>query len=295
MSEPGNDEPPMPRCPLTVRWELAKDEAFHSIVARAMRSPRRSLRTACMSTWAACSRIAGTGTASCWAMRSARSRRTRTAPAPEADAGKRSSWPYASCQHWEFGDTMRRTATSPPMAPDLVAFLGDYIYEWGPTGSTHPAPGGAQQRELHAGRLPRPLCAVQERPDLQASHHAAPWIVTWDDHEVANDYGGLTATSCCPAALPSGARRHTRRSTSTMPVRPEPAHAGRFADMRIYERYDWGRLARFHVLDDRQYRSPQACPRPAGRGGSSSVVPQCLRHAGRPAPHNARRSAGSNG
>jgi alkaline phosphatase D len=41
--------------------------------------------------------------------------------------------------------------------------------------------------------------------------------------------------------------------------------------MRIYERYDWGRLARFHVLDSRQYRSHQVCPKP-GRGGSNSVT-----------------------
>ena len=25
-------------------------------------------------------------------------------------------------------------------------------------------------------------------PDLQAAHRACPWIVTWDDHEVDNDY-----------------------------------------------------------------------------------------------------------
>ena len=41
--------------------------------------------------------------------------------------------------------------------------------------------------------------------------------------------------------------------------------------MRIYQRYDWGRLARFHVLDDRQYRAYHACARP-GRGGSNSVT-----------------------
>jgi alkaline phosphatase D len=40
--------------------------------------------------------------------------------------------------------------------------------------------------------------------------------------------------------------------------------------VRLFARYDWGRLARFHVLDNRQYRSPQACPRPQ-RGGSNSV------------------------
>jgi alkaline phosphatase D len=44
--------------------------------------------------------------------------------------------------------------------------------------------------------------------------------------------------------------------------------------MRVYDRYDWGQLACFHVLDDRQYRSHHACPR-AGRGGSNSVMNSC--------------------
>jgi alkaline phosphatase D len=43
-------------------------------------------------------------------------------------------------------------------------------------------------------------------------------------------------------------------------------------ELRIYERYDWGRLARFHALDDRQYRDPQACPRPSRGGGSNTVL-----------------------
>jgi alkaline phosphatase D len=44
----------------------------------------------------------------------------------------------------------------------------------------------------------------------------------------------------------------------------------RFDTVRLFQRFDWGRLARFHVLDDRQYRTPQACPKP-GRGGSNVV------------------------
>ncbi len=44
---------------------------------------------------------------------------------------------------------------------------------------------------------------------------------------------------------------------------------------RMYARWSFGNLATFHLLDDRQYRSPQACPRPA-RGGSNTVdVAEC--------------------
>jgi alkaline phosphatase D len=56
-----------------------------------------------------------------------------------------------------------------------------------------------------------------------------------------------------------------------MPLRLPPPQS--FASVRMFRRYDWGRLARFHVLDDRQYRAYEACPRP-GRGGSNSVTPR---------------------
>jgi hypothetical protein len=64
--------------------------------------------------------------------------------------------------------------------------------------------------------------------------------------------------------------------SSALPLVAAGSAAGldRFAALRMYERYDWGRLARFHVLDDRQYRSNHACPK-AGRGGSNSVAAGC--------------------
>ena len=42
------------------------------------------------------------------------------------------------------------------------------------------------------------------------------------------------------------------------------------ATMRMFGRLDWGRLARIHLLDDRQVRDPQVCPKP-GKGGSNTV------------------------
>jgi alkaline phosphatase D len=48
--------------------------------------------------------------------------------------------------------------------------------------------------------------------------------------------------------------------------------------MRLHTHVDWGTLARFAVLDTRQYRSWQACPRPGRRGGSNTVdIEKCPR------------------
>ena len=113
-------------------------------------------------------------------------------------------------------------------------------------------------------------------PDLQAAHAACPWIVTWDDHEVDNDYAddrpedGMERGRSSSAAPP---RIAPTTSTCRCPrMRPDGPN------MRIYTHLDWGALARFYVLDDRQYRSWHACPRPKRRGGSNTVdIEQCAR------------------
>ena len=103
-------------------------------------------------------------------------------------------------------------------------------------------------------------------------HAAAPWLMTWDDHEVENDYAGNQAQDLA-------AGFHARRAAAYqawaehMPVRRmaklPPPTARIFIDCsawQVWQELEWGGLARFLMLDDRQYRSPQACPRP-GRGG----------------------------
>ena len=41
--------------------------------------------------------------------------------------------------------------------------------------------------------------------DLQAAHAALPWVVTWDDHEVVNDYAGDRSKSNDPRDRPTSA------------------------------------------------------------------------------------------
>jgi alkaline phosphatase D len=197
----------------------------------------------------------------------------RTRTAPHADTlPDRLRFAFASCQHWEFGEyaAHRHIAAA---APDLVAFLGDYIYEWGAYDLAHPATPRRRSNESTtlAGYRAR-YAQYKSDPHLQASHQAAPWIVTWDDHEVANDYAGDRDERLDPnfpmrrAAAYQAFYEHLPVRLSELPDGP-----GRFAHLRIFDRYDWGRLARFHVLDNRQYRSPQPCQQP-GRGGSATIL-----------------------
>jgi alkaline phosphatase D len=87
--------------------------------------------------------------------------------------------------------------------------------------------------------------------------------VTWDDHEVDNDYAAASPLGRDPEFL----RRRTaayRAYFEHMPLRSAARPRG--SRMSLHARYDFGGLVRFHLLDGRQYRSPQAC-RPAKRVG----------------------------
>ncbi|MYM69688.1 alkaline phosphatase [Pseudoduganella sp. FT55W] len=191
--------------------------------------------------------------------------RTRTAPA-SASMPQQLKLAVASCQHWEFGTyaAHRHIAAA---APDLVAFLGDYIYEWGPYQLHHPKTALRTAESFTLADYRARYAQYKTDRHLQAAHEAAPWIVTWDDHEVANDYANERDERLDPRFLQRRAAAY-QAFYEHMPLRLAPRD---FAHLRIYQRYDWGKLARFHILDDRQYRATHACP-PQGRGGSSSVL-----------------------
>ncbi len=192
---------------------------------------------------------------------------SRTAPAAgRGDQHLRLA--FASCQHYEQGYfTAHRHLAAEGV--DLVAFLGDYIYE------SSRARGRIRQ---HANAEPHTLAQYRDRyaqykadADLQKSHAAAPWIVTWDDHEVDNDYANDRSEDLDPDFLARRAAAY-RAFLEHMPLRRSVLLAN--GGMRIYDRHTWGRLATIHVLDDRQYRSHQVCP-PPGRGGSTTVGAEC--------------------
>ena len=106
-------------------------------------------------------------------------------------------------------------------------------------------------------------------PDLQAAHAAFPWIATWDDHEVENDYADDRSENLDhPEWFLLRRAAAYKAYYEHMPLRREMLPLGSRA--RIYSRLAFGNLASFHVLDERQYRSPHACPRP-GRGGANVV------------------------
>ena len=264
---------PLDSGPLAVRWEIAADERFAQIVAQGSATAIPELAHSVHVDVTGLRPDRGYWYRFMLGAAVSPIGRTRTAPAPTSvPASLR--FALASCQHWEFGEygAHRHIAAA---APDLVVFLGDYIYEWGPYDLVHPAQARRGAISVTLTEYRARYAQYKSDPQLQAAHHAAPWIVTWDDHEVANDYGNDRDEALDPYFIARRAAAY-QAFYEHMPVRLPalPAGPDRYAFMRLYERYDWGRLARFHVLDDRQYRSYHACPRP-GQGGSNSVTAAC--------------------
>ncbi len=162
---------------------------------------------------------------------------------------------FASCQHFETGlYTAYEHMAKDEL--DLVVHLGDYIYEYASKhGQVRKHVGGECEtlddyRTRHA----------QYKTDafLQAVHARCPWLVTWDDHDVANDYANDHAEYKHPMdpvkflARRAGAYQayyeHMPLRHSSLPHGPK---------MQMYRKQPFGRLAEFVVLDGRQYRTPQ--------------------------------------
>lgn len=264
---------------LTLRWEVARDELFTRIAqsGQAIAAPELA--------HAVHAEVAGLEPDRWYFYRFmigdaiSPVGRTRTFPEPGAAvAGLRLA--YASCQKWEDGYfTAWRHMREENL--DTVLFLGDYIYEYPGTSSKLRHPSGGWLLTLDDYR--RRYAQYKGDADLQAMHAACPWLVTWDDHEVQNDYAGLQAGNS-GVADPSVAVNFLARRASAyqawyehMPVRSSVLTQGlggllTGAEMRIYQRLEYGRLASLYMLDARQYKDPQV-GNPGDGLGSSRVNP----------------------
>jgi phosphodiesterase/alkaline phosphatase D-like protein len=230
----------MPPEPVRVHWELARDEQFRQVthrgevtaVADSAHSVHVLVTDLAPNRWH-WYRFRVDGGFS-------RTGRTRTMPAPGA-AMDRMRFAFASCQSWVGGPyPAYRDLADQDL--DFVVHLGDYIYET-TNGSL------TEFRRLHA--------LHKTSPDLRAAHARFPFILTWDDHEVQNNYAGAVAGGAGDGR-PFLERRVNGYQAyyEHLPLRPAQRPDG--PDMLLYRRVDFGRLAQFSVLDTRQYRSDQA-------------------------------------
>lgn len=264
----------MPPRSVPVHWEIAEDERFSRLVrsgtARADPHWAHSVHV----------EVAGLRPARVYYYRfiaggeSSAVGRTRTAPAHDAPCD-RLRIAFGSCQKYEVGfyAAYRHMVADDP---DLIVFLGDYIYEnESSSKSAVRVHGQPEAKDLPGYRIR--YATYKLDPLLQAAHHAAPWLTTWDDHEVANDYAGaLDERNSDPVAFLSRRAAAYKAYYEHMPLRASARPTGPHA--RLYRSVDWGRLAQFQIVDDRQYRGPRACQAPgivAAHQKYASLVAAC--------------------
>ena len=140
---------------------------------------------------------------------------------------------------------------------DVVIHLGDYIYEYGQGGyATEDAvklgrtlPADNNQEIIKLDDYRKRYALYRKDKDLQTLHHRHPFIVIWDDHELAND------------TWRDGAENHQANEGSFldrklaalqayfewMPIRPISAND----HLNIYRQFDFGTLVQLTMLDTR--------------------------------------------
>jgi alkaline phosphatase D len=188
--------------------------------------------------------------------------RARTLPAPGADVAQL-RFGQAGCQSWENGyyTAWRRIAEE---NFDFVFHYGDYIYEGArslvdrnnrPLTRTLPEGFSACINLIDYRRR---YSLYKSDPDLQAAHASCPFLPSFDDHEVTDNW----AAESDPKNTPADAFLFRRAAAfqawyEHMPVRR--ALLPRGPDMLVYRNFGFGKLADIAVLDTRQYRSRQPC------------------------------------
>ncbi len=204
---------------------------------------------------------------------------TLTAPAAGSTPDK-VRFAFCSCAEYEFAfphayELMARDE------PAFIVHLGDYIYEAtydqfyrfdAPSPERRPgcenlSEGQKRARFLKYDRTAKLKTLSQFRrryaehksdPRLQYAHRNCPFIVTWDDHEVENDYASDFSEVREAEDFVQTRIAAYRAYFENMPVRLSalPVVAQR---RQLYRVFDFGNLLRLNMLDERQYRSDQAC------------------------------------
>jgi alkaline phosphatase D len=255
----------MPTAQVPVRWEVAEDEAFTRVVRQgetmAIPELAHSVHVEVEGLephrhyWyrfaTAGSDLSQAGLA-------------RTAPARDAGVD-RMRIAIAGCQHYEMGyyEAWKHLAAEADL--DLVFHYGDYIYEGGAT-AMGPRPNAAWQAvRQHVGNeiysiddYRRRYALYKSDADLQAAHVACAFAVSFDDHEVDNNFAGtIDEHGTAPEIFALRRIGALQAWYEHMPVRR--AQFPHVSGLTAYRRLDFGRLLRMHVMDTRSYRSDQPC------------------------------------
>ena len=245
----------MPDTDVDVAWEVATDGSFEDIVASgvAVAEPGHAHAIHAEATGLA----AGTDHHYRFRLgdRLSPAGRTRTLPTGSPD---RFGLAVVNCQWFELGQYgAYRHLLEEGADVDLVLHLGDYIYEFPGAGSGARTTVPTKQLEtLTDYRLRYASYRMDEH--LRAAHARYPFVLTWDDHEVSNNYSGagLKELPGDTAALEARQTAAYQAWWESLPVRVAPPTG---PALEVHQHLDAGDLARIYLLDQRQYSDVPPC------------------------------------
>jgi alkaline phosphatase D len=245
--------------PIEVAWQVAADERLTQIVARgtAPAAPERDFTVKIDAsglqpgrtyfyTFEAGGQQSPVG-------------RTRTMP---ADGVERVRIAAVSCSNYPAGyfNVYRCLANRPDL--DVVLHLGDYIYEFangvygdGSASGRVPLPGG-EAVSLADYRLR--YATYRSDRDLQEAHRQHPFIVVWDDHEIADNTwsGGAANHQARQGAWPTRLAAAYRAYREWLPIREAPG-----GGLQLYRSFRASDMADIVMLDTRGLRDRQVSSR----------------------------------
>src|SRR5262245_5600294 len=247
--------------PIDVAWQIASDEALTQIVARGTAAAAEE-KDFTVKVDAGGLRP---GRTYYYAFRAGNERspigRTKTLP---ERGNARMRLASVSCSNYPAGYFNVYRCLANRLDLDAVVHLGDYIYEFA---------NGRYGDGSESGRVPIPAteaitladyrsryATYRSDIDLQDAHRLHPFIVVWDDHELANDAWSGGAGNHDPSKGDWQTRRMAayKAYLEWMPVRESAAQG-----IRLYRSFRFGDLTDLIMLDTRALRDQQVDGRDA--------------------------------
>lgn len=253
----------MPSAPVPVKWEVASDEGFRTIVRSGEAVARPELGHAVHV------EVEGLepGRQYFYRFNAGRERsnmgKAKTAPALGASLA-RSRFGVGGCQHYEQGffTAWRRLADEDL---DFVFHYGDYIYEGRGARVFNSSAGPQENPRQHFGGEVYSLDDYRRRyaqyrmdTDLQDAHASTAWYMTWDDHEIDNNWvSDIDQDGSQPDIFALRKQAAVQAYYEHMPFRRSAFPKG--SGMQLYRGQTWGDLLDLNFLDTRQFRTDQPC------------------------------------
>lgn len=205
----------------------------------------------------------------------------RTRTLPEADASpEQVRFVFASCQDLQWGHyaAWGRAVEQPDV--DAVVFLGDYVYESN-FGDLSPTKDGsrvwANAEAITLDDYRTRYAQTKSDPQLRAAHAMAPWIITFDDHEVSNNYAGDVSQDDVDQPLSRDRRLAAYQAWyEHHPVRIDPDPEGtpeEFDQIEVQRAVAFGSLLSLFSIETRQHADVPPCR--TGGGLAADEGPLC--------------------